>query len=413
MGRTGSWLGSRKDTAALLLFLAGMLVSNIGRSAYFVCMTWIALTWSNSVRLVTVLLFTSTLAQFLSSGVSGYFADIVDRRRLSVSLDVVRALVVALTGYAIAAKMGVWALFLSVALYSVVDRGYLTAMQSMIPDVSRRRSAIAANSASYLMMQAGTFLGALLAGYLLHALPYGIGLSSIAIIFATSAVVLFAARMELPAPVNIASNNAKRRSRLIFTHHIVRNSLIAPTVFYSLGFGVAVLFSSLLGAYVLNEMKGGAVLFGQMESAWAFGAALACLLLTFGAGKTLIGFGLAPLLFLSGVGLILLWMFPGPITAATTLVALGVIYNVTRILMDVRVQQTVDITAIGRTKGAINTVATGIGLLVYALIAVAGDAFAPSDIFAQYGLLAIAVAAGFLLAGLRDRLRFCDEDRRA
>ncbi|MCA0342227.1 MAG: MFS transporter [Proteobacteria bacterium] len=413
MAGSDSLFGFGKGPPALLLFLAGMLISNIGRSAYFVCVTWIALTWSNSARLVTILLFTSTLAQFLTSGVSGYFADMVDRRRLSVSLDVVRALVVALTGCAIAAKIGIWVLFLSVALYSVVDRGYLTAMQSMIPALSRRRSAIAANSASYLVMQAGTFLGALLAGYLLHTLPYGIGLFPIAIIFATSAVTLSAARTELSDSTNANSNYSKPRFQLRFMYHLGRHRLIAPTLLYSLGFGVGFLFSSLLAAYVLDEMKGGAVLFGQMESAWAFGAVLACLLLISGAGKLLADFGLAPLLFLSGTGLILLWMFPGPIIAATLLVALGVIYNASRILMDARVQQTVGITEIGRTKGAINTVATGTGLLAFTVIAMAGDTLAPSDIFAQYGLLAIAVAASFLLPALRGRPRSHDEDRSA
>jgi MFS family permease len=413
MARSDSWHGFSKDTPALVLFLAAMLVSNIGRSAYFVCITWVALTWSSSVRLVTILLFTSTLAQFLTSGVSGYFADIFDRRRLSVSLDAVRAIVVALTGYVITAGMGVWALFFSVALYSAVDRAYLTAMQSMIPALSRRRSAISANSASYLMMQAGTFLGALLAGYLLHALPYGIGLFATAFIFATSAVILSAARTELRELVNIDANNCNLRIPLSFAHHLARNRLIVPTVFYSLGFGVAVLFSSLLSAYVLNEMKGGSILFGRMESAWAFGAALACFLLTFGASKPLINLGLVPLLLLSGAGLIALWMFPDPIIAATILVALGVIYNASRILMDAQVQETVDITEIGRTKGAVNTLATGTGLLVFVLIAVAGDTFAPSDIFAQYGLLVIAVAAGFLLRELRGRLRYHEEDRSA
>ena len=413
MARFESWLGFSKDTPALGLFLAGMLVSNIGRSTYFVCLTWIALTWSNSVRLVTFFLFTSTLAQFLTSGVAGYFADIFDRRRLSVSLDAVRAIIVALTGYAITAGMGVWALFLSVALYSAVDRAYLTAMQSIIPALSPRRSAISANSASYLMMQAGTLLGALLAGYLLHALPYGIGLFATTFIFATSAAILSAARTELRELVNIDANNRKRRIPLSSAHHLARNRIIVPTVFYSLGFGVSVLFSSLLSAYVLNEMKGGAVLYGRMESAWAFGSALACFLLIFGAGTPLIYLGLAPLLFLSGTGLIALWMFPEPIIAATILVALGAIYNASRILMDAQLQQTVDITEIGRTKGAVNTLSTGTALLVFVLIAVAGDTIAPSNIFAQYGLLVIAVAGGFLLRAIRGRLRYHDEDRSA
>ncbi len=48
-------------------------------------------------------------------------------------MDAVRAIIVALTGYAIVAEMEVTVLFLSIALYSVADRGYLTAMQSIIP----------------------------------------------------------------------------------------------------------------------------------------------------------------------------------------------------------------------------------------------------------------------------------------
>ncbi|CAK7260966.1 MULTISPECIES: MFS transporter [unclassified Shinella] len=337
MVKPEGWLAARKGRSTLLLFFAGMLVSNVGRNAYFVCLTWIALTKSNSVRLVTVLLFASTLVQFLSSGISGHLADVIDRRRLAVGFDVVRTLVVALTGYAVTAEAGLWALFLSVALYSVADRGYLTSMQSMIPDLTLRTSAIAANSASYLMMQVGTFLGALLAGYLLHAIPYGVGLSSIAVTFAISVIVLYAARMELRAPATATQYRANLLSQLFSIKQLTRNRLIGSAACYGLTLGLAALFSSLLAAYVLKEMKGGAVQFGQMESAWALGATVACLLLSIGVGKSLTDLSLAPLLFLSGVGLILLWMFPGPASAATTLVALGVIYNVNRILVDARV----------------------------------------------------------------------------
>ncbi|MGN6448447.1 MAG: hypothetical protein ACTHLK_07585, partial [Brucella intermedia] len=157
-------LGSRSDRAVMVHFLTAMLASNIGRNAYFVCIIWYTLTSANSTRIISILLFVSTLSQFLVSGASGYIADVADRRFLVVGMDAARVAIVALTGYAIIAEMGMSVLFFSVALYSMADRGYLTAMQAMIPDLPR--NAVTANSASYLMMQSGTFLGAGLAGFL-------------------------------------------------------------------------------------------------------------------------------------------------------------------------------------------------------------------------------------------------------
>lgn len=72
-----------------------MFLSNIGRTAYFVSVTWIILTRSDSVRQVAALLLTSAAAQFVSSGIGGYLADLIDRRRLSVGFDILRALVTA------------------------------------------------------------------------------------------------------------------------------------------------------------------------------------------------------------------------------------------------------------------------------------------------------------------------------
>lgn len=79
-------------------FLAAMLVSNIGRNAYFVCILWCAVNWGNNARLIPFLLFVSTLSQFLVSGLSGFLADIADRRYLAIGMDAARVVIVALTG---------------------------------------------------------------------------------------------------------------------------------------------------------------------------------------------------------------------------------------------------------------------------------------------------------------------------
>jgi len=382
-------------------FLAAMLASNIGRNAYFVCIIWCALTSTNSARVIPFLLFVSTLAQFLVSGVSGYIADIADRRYLVMGMDAARTTIVALTGYAIIAEMGVTALFLSVALYSVADRGYLTAMQSIIPNLPR--NAVTANSASYLMMQSGTFLGAGLAGVLLNFLSYGATLSLISSMFILSGAILWTKRSLSFDKDRTEAGGLGGLKHLFSMVHLIKYRLFLPTLCYSFSFGVGILINALLAVYVLNEVNGDAILFSKFETAWALGGVLICLVLAVRPGLTLLKPGQPGFLLLSGLALVLLWILPFPIPVAIILVLLGVMYNLSRISLDVRVQQRVSSASIGRAKGAINAVATGIGLLIYVLIGIVGDAIPPSHILAGYGFWAI-IAAGTLTVTFKSRL---------
>ncbi|HHV69167.1 hypothetical protein CN878_22215 [Ochrobactrum sp. 695/2009] len=386
-------LGSRSDRAVMVHFFTAMLASNIGRNAYFVCIIWYALTLANSTRIISILLFVSTLSQFLVSGASGYIADVADRRFIVVSMDAARVAIVALTGYAIIAEMGMSVLFFSVALYSMADRGYLTAMQAMIPDLPS--NAVTANSASYLMMQFGTFLGAGLAGFLLNFLSYGVALSLISSTFVLSGALLATKRNRSLDKDRIEAASNGRRKYFLSVEQLIKYKLFLPTLIYSFSFGVGILINALLAVYVLNEMNGDAVMFSKFEAAWAVGGVLTCLVLAVGWGSTLLKLGQPGYLLLSGSALPLLWILPLPILVAIVLVVLGVMYNLSRISLDVRVQHCVSTTSIGRARGAINSIATGFGLLVYVLVGIVGDAFLPSHILAGYGLWAI-VAVGIL-----------------
>ena len=391
-----------------MFFLAGMLVSNIGRSAYFVSIIWIVLIWTNSVRSVIALLLVSTLAQFLSSGISGFLADVTDRRHLSIGLDITRAFTVALTGFSIMAGMGISAIYVLVAIFSISDRGYLSAMQALIPVLTCKDSAVGANSASYLMMQSGTFLGALLSGFLLHFLSYGLAVLTLGIIFCSSAAIVLA----MPVPGYVRSVNRTLNiqwKQFISINGLIESKLIIATLCYTLVFGVGILINALLAAYVVTEIKGDAVLFAQMESAWALGAVFVCLFLSVGAGVASKAPDLTRCTLMLGSGLILLWMFPAPLFVVITLAALGGIYNLGRISLDVRVQQTVNASLVGRTKGTINTVATGGGLVIFTLIGFVSDRLPSSSIFAYYGLFVVVVPV-FLIMVSRIWFRYHGSD---
>jgi hypothetical protein len=80
---------------------------------------------------------------------------------------------------------------------------------------------------------------------------------------------------------------------------------------------------------------------------------------------------------------------------------LGGLYNLGRAATELLLQSHVPGAALGRAKGAMHTLAVLAGIIVYAVIAVVGDAVQPSDIFVVFGAF---LALGALALGLWQRL---------
>ncbi|MCH4538694.1 MFS transporter [Ochrobactrum sp. A-1] len=382
------------NRAVLAPFMGAMLLSNIGRTAYFVSVTWIVLTRTDSVRQVAAMLLAGAVAQFFSSGISGYLADLIDRRRLSMGFDFVRALVSVATGIATTTTAEIWPFFISIALFSMADRGYLTSMQSIVPSLVAPECAVRVNAASYMMMQSGSFMGALLAGAFLHHLPNNALYTATATIFLVSAMAIRSLRLSLARSGAAGGVIGFRLKHILAIRHLTDNRLVFPAFYYSLSFAVGVLMNVAMSSYVANELKGNAALFGWAESAWALGSAMVCVFLLFGFASGVPKHGLVAPLFVSGLALVSLGLIPDPrLTLIATLI-LGASCNLGRVFIDARVQQTVNLGSTGRTRGAIHMLSTGAGLAVYALVALLGDALSASFLFAGSGVLVVLAASG-------------------
>ncbi|WP_273772493.1 MFS transporter [Brucella intermedia] len=380
--------------AVLAPFMSAMLLSNIGRTAYFVSLTWIVLTRTDNVRQVAALLLVGAVAQFFSSGISGYLADLIDRRRLSMGFDVVRALISLATGIAITTTADIWPLFLSIALFSMADRGYLTSMQSIVPSLVAPKCAVRVNAASYMMMQSGSFMGALLAGAFLHQLPHNALYTATATIFLVSATAI--GRLRLPHARSGAAGGVSRfrLEHILALRHLTDNRLVFPAFYYSLSFSVGVLMNVVMSSYVANDLKGDAALFGRTESAWALGSAMVCVFLLVRFATGVPKCELVTPLFVSGLMLVSLGLIPDPRLTLIAALILGASCNLGRVFIDARVQQTVDVGSTGRARGAIHMLSTGAGLAVYASIALFGDALSASILFTAFGLLVVFAAGG-------------------
>jgi hypothetical protein len=67
--------------------------------------------------------------------------------------------------------------------------------------------------------------------------------------------------------------------------------------------------------------------------------------------------------------------------------ALGILYNLGRVSVEVSVQSIVSDDALGRAKGIVHSAGVALGLLVFGITAVVGDKINPSTIFFGFGVV--------------------------
>jgi len=370
----------------------------MGRNAFFVATVWLVLVETDSMSAVAVLLTLGAATEFVASGPSGMVADRWDRRQVCVLSDAARAVTVMATALAVANGGGAYALYVSAIIYSVADRIYMTAIQSMVPSISPSGRLVAFNAWSYVAMQSGSLVSALAMGLLLHSLSSAAALASISLFFFVS--IMFMAwlrRVALGAlsdPEGNCANSSGLRSFDAMT--IVRVPRLRNlTIVYAQIYTTGMLINLLLSAYVLRELRGGSLEFGSLESIWAFGSIAANVLLTFQAFRKTQGTTIIVALIASGLVMLTFGTSPGFWSALLPVMLLGAIYNAARVLIDVEIQQSVADAHLGRMKGLVQAICMGFGLLVYGVIAIVGDKVMPSFIFAAYG--GFMVVSGLLI----------------
>lgn len=387
-------------TRSKILFLISMFVSSIGRNGYCVGMAWIVLTQTNQIQSVAMLFVAGAIAEFFVSAFAGFLADRWDRRVICVAADLARILIMLPTAYFATTHFGVAAYFL-MAAYCTADRVYMTAIQSIIPSISPLDDLVSFNSWSYVGMQAGNLAGAFCVGFLLHSAPDQVAFVCLMICFLTSMSAMVGL-LQIPF-LYVASNvhgptivpgDAPPGNILKVT---VFSKLRKITIVYAQIYTTGILINILLAGYVLRELRGGSMEFGNLESGWAIGSVVVSGLLTLRVFKNAHGGGVLPALFFSGLTMFAFGFVSSFIPALAGVIILGAIYNVARILIDVKIQRSVPDAFLGRTKGGIQSVCMGFGLIVYGVIAFLGDDINPSAIFKTYGVLML-VSATFLYA---------------
>jgi len=358
-------------------FLASTLSAAVARNGYYIASAWILVERGYGTAGVATFLAIASIVEFIASPLAGVAADRFDRRRLNVAADLSRFVVMLATACALLYMDVFLIICLSAALFSFCDRVALTSSQSMIPVLADGRDLVASNSTVFFVMQFGNLGAALLAGPLLHQRSPALPFTVLAAFFLFSAGCLALMRLE---PVSRDVRIAKISAALIDPN------LRRLIVVYALLYTSAVLVSVMGSSFVFQEQKGTAVDFGYLEAAWSAGSLIGAISLCRIERAMSIHARHLMLLGLTALVLMALASLRTPWTVIL-FAALGFLYNLGRVSVEVTLQSHVSVYLLGRAKGIMHSVAVALGLLVFGIAAAIGDRAFPSTIFFSFGVV--------------------------
>ncbi|MCA0046255.1 MFS transporter [Mesorhizobium sp. B283B1A] len=370
-------------------FLASTLSAAVARNGYYIASAWILVERGYGTAGVATFLAIASIVEFIASPLAGVAADRFDRRRLNVAADLSRFVVMLATACALLYMNVFLIICLSAALFSFCDRVALTSSQSMIPVIADGRDLVATNSAVFFVMQSGNLGAALLAGPLLHERSPALPFTVLAAFFLFSAGCLALMRLEpVSRDVRIAKISAAQ----------IDPSLRRLIVVYALLYTGAVLVSVMGSSFVFQEQKGTAVDFAYLEAAWSAGSLIGAVFLCRIERAMSVHARHLVLLGLTALVLMALAYLSSPWTVVL-FAALGFLYNLGRVSVEVTLQSHVSVYLLGRVKGIMHSVAVALGLLVFGIGAAVGDRAFPSTIFSSFGVV-LLIGISFLNVGV-------------
>jgi len=375
-------------------FYGSMFTSSAGRSGYAFACAWFLVVSDEGNPAVAVFFAIISVTELLTSPIAGWITDRFDRRRVFVIAELFRFAAVIVLATALAFYDIRWMIWISAIPFAVCDRVALTASQAMIPSVNKHFSPGTANSLCFFFMQAGGLVAAIAIGLLLHTSTICITFHVIAIAF-----ILSAASMCLIVRDRAGFSSCRGHCGTRFVLKL-DTQLLRLIALYALLYGGGVLVSILGPGYVLNELRGNSVDFGELESAWSAGSILGAILLIplarmarAPALQTVI-FMLTALTFGALKFMTLPWVL-------AVFALAGTLYNLGRVAIEGTLQDVVPGETLGRAKSVLHCAGVSIGLILFGLVSSLDDGVEPSTMFLAFAALLLAAATALAAFGRR------------
>jgi DHA3 family tetracycline resistance protein-like MFS transporter len=275
-------LGPLRERDFALLW-TGMAVSLLGDGIYLVAVAWQVYDLSNDPTALSLvgLSWTIGMVAFLLTG--GVVSDRIERRRVMIGADLVRATVlVAIGALSLAGVLEIWHLVALVVLFGAGEAFFGPAFGAILPDVVPGGQLVQANALDQLVRQAaGRLIGPALGGFVVAAVGTGSAFLIDAATFAVSAACVGALRVRsLPqTDGRERSARAELREGVVFVRSQpwLWATLIAAAVSLLMFLGP---LEVLLPFVVRNDLHAGPGAFGAILAAAGAGSVVISLLLS-------------------------------------------------------------------------------------------------------------------------------------
>jgi DHA3 family tetracycline resistance protein-like MFS transporter len=258
-----------------------MTISALGDGIYTVALAWQVYGLSNTPTALSVVGIAWFLPQVLAVLVAGVIADRVDRRRLMIASDILRATAIGVMGVlSVTGSLELWHVWVLVALYGIGNSIFYPAYTALVPQVVSRELLVeAAALRQFVRPLTMRVVGPALGGAIVAAAGAGVGFLIDAASFgaSTAALLLMTARPVLrPHEKTLGSVFADMAGglRYVLSQRWLALTLLGVTL--SMVFFLGPVFV-LMPFVVKNHLHGGAEGLGLVLAMGGIGALVSSL----------------------------------------------------------------------------------------------------------------------------------------
>jgi len=421
---------------------AAMFVSLFGTGMNFAGTTWYVLDRTQSTMAASLITVFVTLPGLVVPPFGGVLIDRVDRRYLTIALDLLRGgVVLATAALLIFGRAEVWHIYAMVLLLGAGFSIYWSTTHALLQEVIGRKELVGANAAVLIAVQGGMMSAGALVGFVYRQIDLGGILTIDGLTYLVSALLLANLRKGYRAPHHAEETEEKEwrpteeteeaawppstgEEALLMTaepeaargfFHDLKEGLQylrgQPRVF-ALGLTYACMMAGVLSSNVLvaalsmSILHAGPVGFGFMEAGWAFGAVVGGLT----TGILVQRFPPAKVLVVSlGILAVGHALFPYA-RWLWVAVAMHAVFGACRALGGVLTQSSIMTTVprrlMGRTQSAFSVIATVMQVVMsFSLGTLAQHASSPIAFAVLGALYGVAVIAGARAVGMKEGIR--------
>lgn len=257
---------------------SGQLVSTIGDSLASLAASIFVFRETGSALSVGLMLIATAAPSLLVGLVAGVYVDRMDRKRIMIAADLLRAVLVILIPFMISIHIA-W-LYIIIALISAIGQFFDPAQESVLPEVATDEELAAANSFMAISSFGSTAIGFAASGLIASQFPIEWAFYIDGLSFLLSAVFIFFVRIEPlkakgKANIGIVVRNLKAGARYLFDNSVLRSLfIIAFPVYLSIG-----LWNSLLLPFAIRALDASEFEYGIQEGLTSVGFVIGALLM--------------------------------------------------------------------------------------------------------------------------------------